>query len=202
MAEGPHDFTLVKPRRKKGKKVNADQNTPDSSQCKPIAPTAVKLRNERLKSLEKLLEKSNLSNDLDETLDTITKIEKFCAMTSCKTKVQNYSIDCEFCQCRYCVKHQLPEVHGCGQAVAKDAQKKFKAEYKILVTTTKTMPKPTQSMEKNLKKLDHILANMQNARSKKSTLPNTTAKVSAEVTCLAKTKKKTSGKPKIPKEKC
>lgn len=70
--------------------------------------------------------------------------------------------DCELCKKRFCFKHALPEVHGCGDAIKKEERKKF------------MHPKPAKTVreEKELaeakKKLQSKLKDMQVGRMQKT----------------------------------
>lgn len=79
----------------------------------------------KLKNKEKQLQEATKSEDLDTVLQNIQKIDNVCAFTKCKKRTADFSIDCKYCNRRFCTTHGLPEIHGCGEAVRKDEKSKF-----------------------------------------------------------------------------
>lgn len=66
-----------------------------------------------------------VEKDLENVLETVKTLDVLCAYTKCKMKTNLMGQNCEYCRERYCFKHGLPEIHGCGEAVRKDERKKF-----------------------------------------------------------------------------
>lgn len=62
---------------------------------------------------------------LDDVLTAVKVVDNLCDYSRCKTKTSLMGQDCELCHKRFCFKHGLPEVHGCGEAAKKDERKKF-----------------------------------------------------------------------------
>ncbi|XP_056639147.1 DNA-binding protein SMUBP-2 [Diorhabda sublineata] len=71
-----------------------------------------------------LLEAVN-SKNLDEVLEKVKAIDFRCPFQKCKNKTKDFSIDCKFCKCRFCISHGLPEIHGCGEAVKREERAKM-----------------------------------------------------------------------------
>lgn len=61
-----------------------------------------------------------------------TKASHLCPFETCPMSTNLVSISCEFCSKAFCVKHALPEVHGCSEAISKQAKKNIKEELKKL----------------------------------------------------------------------
>lgn len=85
-----------------------------------------KIKNaEKIKSKNDALKKAMQSDDLDEVLKNIEKIDNTCCFVKCKTKTSDFAIECKYCGNRFCTSHGLPEIHGCGEAVRKDERQQF-----------------------------------------------------------------------------
>lgn len=92
-----------------------------------------------------------VNNNLDDVLKTVRQLDNTCDFTRCRTKtsligqvsakinqlqwhmciqlsfisVHYLWQDCTLCHQRFCMKHQLPEVHGCGGAAKKTERAEF-----------------------------------------------------------------------------
>ncbi|EDW01869.1 GH21677, partial [Drosophila grimshawi] len=99
---------------------------------------------------------------LDEVLTAVKTVDNLCDFARCKTKTSLMGQDCEHCKKRFCFKHGLPEVHGCGEEKKREARKEF------------LNPKPLKTVRheeelKNAKKkLNEKLKNMQVGRMQKT----------------------------------
>ncbi len=59
----------------------------------------------------------------EEYLNRMIEENKFCRFSEgCKQRISVLGHDCKFCMQRYCQKHALPEVHGCGEICGKQAR--------------------------------------------------------------------------------
>lgn len=79
------------------------------------------------KSSEMLQSMSNTSvnKKLDDVLQTVRQLDNTCDFARCKVKTSLIFQDCKLCDQRFCMKHQLPEVHGCGGAARKTERSEF-----------------------------------------------------------------------------
>lgn len=79
------------------------------------------------KTSEMLETMSNTTVDtkLDEVLKTVRQLDNTCDFGRCRTKTSLIGQDCTLCQQRFCMKHQLPEIHGCGGAIKKEQRTEF-----------------------------------------------------------------------------
>ncbi|XP_054739385.1 DNA-binding protein SMUBP-2 [Anastrepha obliqua] len=62
---------------------------------------------------------------LDDVLTAVKDVDNMCDYPRCKTITKLMGQDCELCRKRFCFKHGLPEVHGCGEAVKREERVKF-----------------------------------------------------------------------------
>lgn len=62
---------------------------------------------------------NTVNTKLDEVLKTVRQLDNTCDFGRCRMKTSLIGQDCTLCQQRFCMKHQLPEVHGCGGAIKK-----------------------------------------------------------------------------------
>lgn len=79
----------------------------------------------KLKNKEKDLKEATHSNNLDDMLTKVKKVDDTCAFHNCKKRTNDFAIDCKYCNSRFCTSHALPEIHGCGEAVRRDEKRKF-----------------------------------------------------------------------------
>ncbi|XP_031635492.1 DNA-binding protein SMUBP-2 [Contarinia nasturtii] len=68
---------------------------------------------------------NKVNTNLDEVLKTVRQLDNICDFGRCRTKTSIIGQDCTLCQQRFCLKHQLPEVHGCGGAIKKEQRNEF-----------------------------------------------------------------------------
>lgn len=70
--------------------------------------------------------KSKGSDDLDAMLAEMTLMDSCCGFPGCKKKVNLLGLHCCFCSIRFCMEHNVPEVHGCAEAAKKHARQAAK----------------------------------------------------------------------------
>lgn len=68
--------------------------------------------------------------DILALLAGMSEAHKYCAFQNegskkCGVYVEKLGSDCKFCGCRFCIRHGLPENHGCGELVKKEAKEQF-----------------------------------------------------------------------------
>lgn len=68
---------------------------------------------------------ATVNTKLDEVLQTVRQLDNTCDFSRCRTKTSLIGQDCTLCQQRFCMKHQLPEIHGCGGAIKKEQRTEF-----------------------------------------------------------------------------
>ncbi|KAM7346041.1 uncharacterized protein ACRADG_012062 [Cochliomyia hominivorax] len=99
---------------------------------------------------------------LDDVLTAVKDVDNLCDFARCKTKTNLMGQNCDYCQKRYCFKHGLPEIHGCGEAAKKNERKLF-----LHPKPAKTI-KQEEELEKAKKKLHAKLKDMQVGRMQKT----------------------------------
>ncbi|KAJ6640780.1 DNA-binding protein SMUBP-2 [Pseudolycoriella hygida] len=62
---------------------------------------------------------------LDDVLAAVKQLDSTCDYARCKTKTALMFQNCTLCKQRFCFKHGLPEVHGCGDAVRRQEREEF-----------------------------------------------------------------------------
>lgn len=66
-----------------------------------------------------------VDNNLDNVLKTVTQLDNTCDYSRCRVKTSLIGQDCRLCKQRFCMKHQLPEIHGCAPAVKRVERSEF-----------------------------------------------------------------------------
>ncbi|XP_075167118.1 uncharacterized protein LOC142239233 [Haematobia irritans] len=117
--------------------------------------------NNTLELLEKIPSKI-VDMKLDDVLTAVKVVDNLCDYQRCKSKTSLMGQDCFHCQKRFCFKHGLPEVHGCGEAVKRTERKEF-----MHPKPAKTV-KHEEELDKAKKKLHAKLKDMQVGRMQKS----------------------------------
>lgn len=107
---------------------------------------------------------------LDDVLDAVKQLDTTCDYTKCKAKTTLMYQDCSFCKHRYCFKHGLPEVHGCGEAI-----KKLERDQFLHPVPQKTLQKQ-EDLKKAHTKMEQKLKEMSLARKAKPAAQKTKKK--------------------------
>ncbi|XP_053679350.1 DNA-binding protein SMUBP-2 [Anopheles nili] len=66
-----------------------------------------------------------VEKNLDTVLEAVKIVDLTCDFKGCKQKTNLVGTDCSFCKDRFCFKHSLPEIHGCGEAVKRKERELF-----------------------------------------------------------------------------
>uniref|UniRef100_A0A1I8Q9H4 AN1-type domain-containing protein n=1 Tax=Stomoxys calcitrans TaxID=35570 RepID=A0A1I8Q9H4_STOCA len=117
--------------------------------------------NNTLELLEKIPSKV-VDMKLDDVLTAVKDVDNLCDYQRCKAKTSLIGQNCEHCAKRFCFKHALPEVHGCGEAVKRSERKQF-----MHPKPAKTV-KHEEELDKAKKKLHAKLKDMQVGRMQKT----------------------------------
>lgn len=70
----------------------------------------------------KNLKKDKKENDIDDVISEFRQLDNVCNYATCKTGISLMGQLCLFCQRRFCLCHHLPEIHGCGDAIRRQAR--------------------------------------------------------------------------------
>lgn len=121
----------------------------------PVAPPRQSKKKKKGKNPKpRDLEITN-EDDFDKLIASVTANDYRCAMSGCKKSTNLMHVDCEFCKSRFCLKHGMQEIHGCGQAVRKKERKEF------------VHPKPEGCQQKDKDKFARKLKQLEEARKPK-----------------------------------
>lgn len=71
------------------------------------------------------LPSATVDRNLDNVLEAVKTVDQTCDYKRCKQKTTMMGSDCGFCKQRFCFKHGLPEIHGCGEAVRRQEREEF-----------------------------------------------------------------------------
>ncbi|XP_030387248.1 DNA-binding protein SMUBP-2 [Scaptodrosophila lebanonensis] len=153
---------------------NGDQPSTSASSATPLFPLTKDGKkidygtNNTLELLERLPSQV-VDIHLDDVLTAVKTVDNLCDFARCKAKTSLMGQDCGHCRKRFCFKHALPEVHGCGEEVKRVERKNF------------LHPKPVASvrheeeMAQAKKKLNAKLKDMQVGRMQKAGGSNTSS---------------------------
>lgn len=87
-------------------------------------------RTNQSKELIDQVPKEVVADKLSDVVESVNLLDGLCQFQKCKTKVSLIGFPCKHCSHTYCVVHNLPEVHGCGEICKRQEQKDFKAKSK------------------------------------------------------------------------
>ena len=116
----------------------ASQTNLSSSQAKVGRTTATKselssTKISKKKPSRKVAPKSRKTTDVDD-LDTMlaemTLSDSTCSFPKCKKSVNILGMQCQFCKEKFCMAHNIAEVHGCAEAAKKHARQQISKELK------------------------------------------------------------------------
>lgn len=114
---------------------------------------------------------NKVSNDqieerLENVLDKVKKVDETCDFKGCKQKTNLMGQTCQFCNHRFCYKHNLPETHSKLTNCAELVRKKEREEFLHPKVDTRSIQK-RQEHDKNKKTLEQRLKQMQLERKAK-----------------------------------
>ncbi|XP_058116973.1 DNA-binding protein SMUBP-2 [Anopheles ziemanni] len=107
---------------KKGKTTPAgSKNAGTSELVLNTDPKVVTKAAELLQPIETDVVEKNLNT----VLNAVKTVDQTCDFKGCKQKTNLVGSDCSFCKERFCFRHGLPEIHGCGDAVKRKEREEF-----------------------------------------------------------------------------
>lgn len=123
-------------RRKKGKSAKIELNNGLDTTAQPSTAihssisnaTATTTGTNKVNKTAEMLQTiptAVVDNNLDSVLKTVTQMDNTCDFLRCRVKTSLIGQDCRLCKQRFCMKHQLPEVHGCGGAIKRTERAEF-----------------------------------------------------------------------------
>ena len=98
--------------------------------------------------------------DVDALIAQFANEDSKCTFDRCKKSVLTLVQICKFCRRRFCLKHGLAEIHGCGEAAKIDARRSLERN------NGKTRPKPLNDIQKGSvkKKLNDKIVELEKNR--------------------------------------
>uniref|UniRef100_A0A2M4C194 AN1-type domain-containing protein n=1 Tax=Anopheles marajoara TaxID=58244 RepID=A0A2M4C194_9DIPT len=66
-----------------------------------------------------------VEKNLNTVLTAVKQVDQTCDFKGCKQKTNLVGSDCGYCKERFCFKHSLPEIHGCGEAAKRKEREQF-----------------------------------------------------------------------------
>lgn len=111
-------------------------------------------------------ESASIPDDLDSLLEQMRVQDKTCNFTSCKKSVNHLGITCPYCHKKYCMTHNMAEVHGCGETAKRIAKQEYlkSMEDRKQQHTTRTDPTKRAQLQR---KLDKKINDMSSGRQRK-----------------------------------
>ena len=102
-------------------------------------------------------------DDLDAMLAEMTLSDSTCGFSRCKKTVNLIGLRCQFCNCRFCMEHSIPEVHGCSDSAKKHARQQ-KSKERHSKHTSLDPAKRAQLQRKLDKKITNLSSGRQTQR--------------------------------------
>ncbi len=107
--------------------------------------------------------------DFDALIAAAVKENTTCAFKKCKTLTATLGHNCEFCAKRFCLGHQMPEIHGCGAQAKVQARRLISREGVLHSGSGVPSKKPDPDKRARLqRKLDSKLNEMTEQRKAKN----------------------------------
>lgn len=72
--------------------------------------------------VDRAKETEKKEEDLDGILSQFRQLDTVCNFATCKTNITLMGQQCTLCLRRFCLSHRLPEIHGCGDAIRRQAR--------------------------------------------------------------------------------
>ncbi len=99
--------------------IHCEKVTEDKQRLKEVSGVKKKMD----KSKQRNLLQKTTAEDFDALIAIAIKSDTRCNYVKCKEKISLTGVLCQFCNCRYCFGHNIPEVHGCGEMARAHARK-------------------------------------------------------------------------------
>ena len=103
---------------------------PSEAVSKKILQRLPKPKHASKKSPKAKLKKEPGDEDLDALLAEMKLADSTCKFQNCPKNVSLLGVLCQFCKERYCTKHSVAEVHGCGEVAKLQSRKDLQQEVK------------------------------------------------------------------------
>ncbi|PFX24396.1 DNA-binding protein SMUBP-2 [Stylophora pistillata] len=104
-----HSLRCDQIQRSKMAETNKAERNQELSAPPSAKPQKTKVRSKSSTALQP-------EEDLDKLLASFTKLDTQCGFDGCKKSIRTLGQLCTCCDRTFCLSHQIPEVHGCGEA--------------------------------------------------------------------------------------
>lgn len=130
-----------------------------ASKGEPQRPTSSKGKKKKNKKPNKTAVQDE--EDFDALIASVVAADTRCYVDKCKENAKTLGQNCQFCTKRFCIKHHMAEVHGCGAAAKSHARMMISREGVLYrgsgVPDKTTDPVKRAHLERKLaKKLDKL----------------------------------------------
>ena len=104
--------------------------------------------------------------DFDSILSEFREVDNVCNYATCKTSIVLLGQQCTLCQRRFCLSHRLPEIHGCGDAMRRQARSTTLKQGQVVPGSLPVKPKSIDATKRAhlQRKLDKKLQDMSTQR--------------------------------------
>ena len=103
-------------------------------------------------------------DDLDALLTEMKRADSTCSYRGCKKDIKLIGVKCQFCSARFCLAHNIAEVHGCGEAAKKRARQQITQE---LMGGERRKPSDPMRRAQLHRKLDRAVDELASSRQRK-----------------------------------
>ena len=120
------------------------------------------------KKQKKKVPEQESEEDFDAIIAAAMKDNVSCGFTACKTSTAIMGQNCPFCARRFCLRHHIPEVHGCGDAAKARARALISRDGVLYPGSGVPSKKPNATTRVHLqRKLDKKLTALEEQRKHK-----------------------------------
>lgn len=111
---------------------------------------------------KELKRKDNNEEDINAVLAEFRQLDTVCNYAVCKTNITLMGQQCTLCMHRFCLSHRLPEIHGCGDAIRRQARSTTLKQGFVTPGSLPTKPKAIDASKRAhiQRKLDKKLQEM------------------------------------------
>ena len=107
---------------------------PSTTQTQSVTSKQTKSHSKSRKRTNKKAEPLTPADDLDSLLAEVKLADTMCGYETCRKKVNVIGLKCQFCSKKYCMEHNIPELHGCAEEARRHARRAHsKGEYTSII---------------------------------------------------------------------
>lgn len=106
------------------------------------------------------------TDDLDSLLEEMKEKDRKCNFPGCKKSANHLGIKCPFCKGRFCMTHNMAEVHGCEENARRHARQELEKQLRGNDSKGKRKLDPTRRVQLQ-KRLDKKIDDLSSGRQRK-----------------------------------